>query len=181
MKTFEDSKIPTQVSLQLSLQVGGSITAGETRWIGEIEIIAEDITDYSIDLPKEFIPGNCCEGIELIHVSQGIGFTLDVPETLRIECRTLQINQQEDREEIVEPWLSNTEFFVTVQSSQLPTPEDWIVWFQSHGFNVVWRYYYGDRKIPSQVSANDYSGWFLQYGCRRLAGLSQPVVTTYNY
>lgn len=126
-KTFDDSKIPTQVSLQLSLQVGGSITAGETRWIREIEIIAEDITDYSIDLPKEFIPGNCCEGIELIPVSQGIGFTLDVPGTLRIVCKTLQISQQEDREEIVESWLSDTEFFVTVQSSQLPTPEDWIL------------------------------------------------------
>ena len=136
-ETFDDYKIPTQVRLRFSLQIGGSITAGETRWIREIEITAEDIIDYSIDLPEEFIPGNCCEGIELIHVSQGIGFILDIPQTLRIACKTLQIRQQEDREEIVEPWFSNTEFFVTVQSSQLPTPEDWIVWFQSHGFDVV--------------------------------------------
>jgi hypothetical protein len=155
-----------RVCMQFSLQVGGGIMAGETRLIRDIEIIAEAIEDYSISRAEGFIPGNCCAGVELIDVTQGIGFTLDVPEILKVVCKTLHIEEQEDREEIVAPRLSKTEFRLTARSPQLPTPDQWIAVLRAQGFDVVWRYIYSDQRLPSQVPSDDYSGWFLQLRTR---------------
>jgi hypothetical protein len=99
-------------------------------------------------------------------VAQGIGFTLDVPEILKVVCKTLRIKEQQDREEIVAPWLSKTTFHMTARSTQLPTPEQWIVHLQAQGFDAVWRYAHSDQRLPSRVPADDYSGWFLQLRTR---------------
>ncbi len=157
--------LPKQVRLVCTLQVGGSYKAGKTRWMRDIEIIAHDVRNYSINTEGGFVSGNCCQGIELIEVKQGLGFTLDVPEILTIVCNSIEVLQYPDREELVESWFSSRDFYARFICHSLPTPEDWLNHFRQKGWEVVWRYYYSDEKALHQVPA-DYTGWFLQLRSR---------------
>jgi hypothetical protein len=132
----------------------------------DIELLADQVMEYSLSGPDEFVPNNCCQRLELMVVEQGVGFTLDVPGELRIVCARLHVTQHPDREELVEPWLSAREFSATVVSHPLPTPGEWVQWFQAKGLDVVLRYIYGEAREPNQVPATDYTGWFLQLRSR---------------
>ncbi len=156
---------PNCVKLICALQVGGSYKAGETRWIRNIEIIAQEVRSYFIDWEEGFVAGNCCQEIELIKVEQGLSFTLDVPGTLQVTCASLDILQHPDREEIVQPWFSSTDFFAHAVLQRLPTPEDWMNHFHQQGWDVAWRYYYSGEQALESVPA-DYTGWFLQLRSR---------------
>ena len=160
-----DIKLPECVQLICTLQVGGSYLAGETRWIRDIEITAQGIKNYFIDWEEGYIAGNCCQGIELIEVEQGLKFTLDVPGTLQIACNSLEILQYPDREEIVKPWFSTNEFSADAVLNKLPSPQDWINHFQKKGYDVVWRYLHSEEQALERVPA-DYTGWFLQLRSR---------------
>jgi hypothetical protein len=161
----ENSEPPKCVKLICALQVGGSYQAGETRWVRNIEIIAQDVRSYFIDWEEGFVVENCCQGIELMEVEHGLSFTLDVPGTLQIACASLDILQHPDKEETVQPWFSSTDFSAYAVLQRLPTPEDWINHFQKQGWDVVWRYYYSDEQALERVPAN-YTGWFLQLRSR---------------
>jgi hypothetical protein len=158
-------KPPSCVQLVCTLQVGGSIRAGETRWIRDIKITAQGVRSYFIDGEDGFVEGNCCQGIELIEGEPGLKFTLDVPGILQVACASLEILQHSDREEIVPSWYSSTEFFAYAVLQKLPTPEDWLYHFHKQGWDVVWRYYYSDEQALERVPI-DYTGWFLQLQSR---------------
>ncbi len=156
---------PSKVRLGCALQVGGSYEAGKTRWMRDIEIIAQGVKHYSIGLAEGFIVGNCCQGIEIINVEQGVGFTLDVPGILKLVCTSIDALQYPDREELVEPWHSSNEFFARATLQTYPPPADWVTHFHRRGWDVVWRYHYGDERAIEEVPV-DYTGWFLQLRSR---------------
>jgi hypothetical protein len=158
-------ELPSQVKLVGTLQVGGSYRAGETRWMRDIEIVVQGIKSYCIDWEEGFIAGNCCQGIELIEVEQGLGFTLDVPGILQVVCTSIEALQYPDREELVEPWFSSDDFFANAILQTVPTPEDWMNHFHKQGWDVVWRYYYSDEQALDRVPV-DYTGWFVQLRSR---------------
>jgi hypothetical protein len=156
----------SSVKLVCALQVGGSYRAGETRWMRDIEITAQDVSSYFIDWEEGFVAGNCCQGIELVEVEQGLAFTLDVPGTLQVACASLEILQHPDREEIVQAWFSPDNFSADGVLGKLPTPQDWLNHVHTQGWDdVVWRYHYSDEQASERVPA-DYTGWFLQLRSR---------------
>ena len=73
--------------------------------------------------------------------------------------------QHPDREEIIQPWFSSTDFSAYAVLQRLPTPEDWINHFHNQGLDVVWRYHYSGEQLLERVPA-DYTGWFLQLRSR---------------
>lgn len=164
-KASENCEPPSCVKIICALQVGGSYRAGEICWIRDIEITAQDVGSYFIDCEEGFVAGNCCQGIELIEVKQGLAFTLDVPGALQVACASLEILQHPDREEIVQPWFSLNDFSAYATLRSLPTPKDWMNHFHEQGWDVVWRYYYSGEQALERVPA-DYTGWFLQLRSR---------------
>ena len=165
LTTENDNKYPNQVKLIFTLQVEGSLQAGEKRWVRDIEIIARDLQNYSISFENGFIEGYCCQGIELIEVKEGIGFTLNVPGILKVICNQIEVSQSSDREEIVKPWFNPNEFFAYAILGRLPTPEDWLNQLREKNLDVVWRYYYSEE-IASARIPKDYTGWFIQLRSR---------------
>ena len=161
----ENREPPNCVKLMCALQVDGNYRAGETQRIRNIEIIAQEVKSYFINWEEGFVAGNCCEGIELMAVEQGLSFTLDVPGILKVSCASLDILQHPDREEIIQPWFSSTDFSAYAVLQRLPAPEDWINHFHNQGLDVVWRYHYSGEQSLERVPA-DYTGWFLQLRSR---------------
>jgi hypothetical protein len=156
---------PSEIRLNFTLQVEGSYEAGKTRWIRDIEITAQGLKDYFIEWDERFVPGHCCQGLEIINVEQGVGFTLDTPGAVQVVCASLEVLQSPDREEIVKPWFNDREFIVRATLQKLPTPEDWVNHFHRQGWEMVWRYHHGDEQALEKVPT-DYTGWFLQLRSR---------------
>lgn len=147
------------VCLTLSLQVEGSLWAGEYRTIRRLELAARGVEEYVLE--GEFFPENCSQGGELITAASApIAFEIDVPGRLRLACCFLDVDTTE-HQEVVPPWLSN-EFSATVRGQTLPTPQDWVEICSAHGLDVAWRNYGGPGVRPSEVPA-EYDGWFLQF------------------
>ena len=133
LTTKNNNEHHNQVELIFTLQVRGSLQAGEKRWVRDIKIIAKDVQDYSISFKNGFIEGHFCQRVELFEVEQGLVFSLDVPEILQVICTFLEVQQSLDREEIVKPWFNSNEFFAYAIRDRLPTPKDWIDYLHRKG------------------------------------------------
>ncbi len=152
---------PDSIRLVLGDQVEGGYVAGAERKIQDYVLAASEIRRSTLGPELSFVPGNCCQGIEVVPTSAGVAFRIDVPGTLEIVCGSLLIEAQAERREQVPPWISDREFGATVQGMPVPPPEQWEAWFRTVGAEVCWRMYGGEaREAPADP--RNYEGWYLQ-------------------
>jgi hypothetical protein len=152
---------PDSIRLVLGEQVEGGYVAGTERGIQDYVLTAAEIRRSTLGPDLVFAPGNCCQGIEVVTTSEGVGFRIDVPGTLEIVCGSLLIEAQAQRREQVPPWISDREFGATVPGIAVPAPAQWVAWFRKVGAEVCWRMYGGEaREGPGDPS--NYEGWYLQ-------------------
>jgi len=155
----EESK--SAIYLKIAYQIEGTYEANTERTLRIFSVRAEGVNSNTALEEGEWSKDHCMEGLDLKD-SCFILFTLDVPKPIEIECRSVTINQEPNKIEVVQPWLSETEIFISVQADNLPTPEEWLQWFSEQGHCLGWRYYSGEQKEASAIPRQEYDGWYLQ-------------------
>lgn len=149
---------PTRIELGMTLATSPHWRAGERRSVRRLHLVTDAVETF--ELPEDgFGAGHWCEGAELVDSPAPIAFELDVPARLRLVCRSIEVAESEETEEIL-PLYGEHEITVTARTP-LPSAADWIDVFARRGIDVVWRRY-GDGASPTEDVPDDYVGWFLQ-------------------
>ena len=156
---IEESK--QTIYLELAYQTEGTYEANSERTLRVFSVQAEGVSNYTAIDDSDWSKDHCMEGID-IKDGDSISFTLDIPKHIEIECRRVIVQEKPNRVEVVKPWLSETEMFLSVQGECLPTPEEWLQWFGEAGHSLGWRYYSGELKDASTIPQKKYDGWYLQ-------------------
>ena len=159
--SIEGGPAPAEARLSFRMQIAGGYAAGDLRRVRCLRLRANNVSEYSISEAAGFAPGHCCEGAEAIDVQGKIGVTFDAPAKVRLVCETIDVEQNET-EEVVEPYYSDRDFYAVASEGTLPSPSEWLRWYESHGLAVVWRYYASEEVPSEKVPQQNYSGWFLQ-------------------
>ena len=149
------------ISLKLAYQIAGTYEANTERTLRVFSLLAEGLKKHTESTEVDWLADHCMEGVELKESSH-ILFSLDTPKIIEVECERIIVTECENVVEIVEPWLSETEIFIRVKSDSLPTPDDWLSWFNAWGHDLGWRYYSGELKETTAVPRESYDGWYLQ-------------------
>ena len=149
------------IYLKLAYQIDGTYEADTERTLRVFSVKADGVSNNTALEEGEWSKNHCMEGLDLKD-SRIILFTLDVPKPLEIECSRVTINQEPNKIELVEPWLSETEIFISVQGEKLPTPTEWLQWFNEQGHCLGWRYYAGELKEASAIPQQEYDGWYMK-------------------
>ena len=157
-----EASLPEVVTVTFRFQIAGGYSAGDDRTVRTITIAAHGVRTFALD-PIGWHPDNYAEGIDLLDVTAGVGFEIDVPAPFRLAAERFEIVSSSDTTERVPEWLSDTMFNVLSSTKIPPTPSDWLACFQAAGHDVAWRYFSGDERSPSLVPQDAYSGWFVQF------------------
>ena len=152
-------------SLVLAYQIDGTYEANTERTLKVFSVNAEGISNCPSLDEGEWSADYCLEGLD-VKDSSHVLFTLDAPKPIEIECRRVIVQEEPNKIEVVKPWLSDNELFISVQERCLPTPLEWLHWFKDSGHNLGWRYYSGKLKDPDSVPQQSYDGWYLQDSSR---------------
>jgi hypothetical protein len=152
---------PASLNIRLTVQIHGDYRAGSHRVVRDFELRAMGVQQTGPIAPLSFVPGHCCEGLEICDVEEGILFRINVPDLLEVRCAQLKISVGDERTERTKPWLSNREMGLSQPGAPTPSPAEWIQLFERQGLSVRWRIY-GGPAVSSPADATDYTGWFLQ-------------------
>jgi hypothetical protein len=151
------SPAPSDVYLELGRWAGGGIDPGDVMTFRTFQITARGVTHFSIG-PPGHNPEHWSEGVEL--QDKGLGFTVDIPGPLRLTFASLEVVQGSDRSVVVEPWVSDHEFWVSTTDGSMPSAEDWIRIAQ---LDAKWNFCGGDSESGADHPAPfGYEGWCLQ-------------------
>jgi hypothetical protein len=149
------------VKLKMSYQIEGRYEAGSKRVCRVFDFVAHGIKTFDIGDPEGVVVEHGSEGIELIDVTEGIGFTLDLPSRLTIIGSYLVVEELPPVEDLTPLWLSQREFTVNVPGQSVPAPLSWLTWMNEVGQDVLWHMNKGDPEDVREVPQG-YTGWFLQ-------------------
>ncbi len=158
----EHDKVNDKLVLILAYQINGTYEANSERTRRVFQIVADDIIDISQYEASDLNQEHCMEGIDLCENEEYIEFSLDIPKLLKVRCRRIYVTKKENLTDIVKPWLSETELFVDICKAKMPSPADWVCWFNKYGADVSWRFYGGEARESNNVPSKNYDGWFIQ-------------------
>lgn len=149
------------VTLELATQIDGGFEAGETRTVRVFQLTAEGAETFWIENPRRYDSAFCNDqGMRQLDLDKP-GLQLEVPSRVQLVCSAMIVRELDDRTEIIQPWIDETEIAAQVHGHGLPTPTDWIELFAQEGVAVVWRRFDEGPRAATEVPA-DYSGWYLQ-------------------
>lgn len=149
------------LAFTLAYQTEGTCLANTPRTLRVFEFIAEGVSDQSNIDSFEWSIDHCMEGIDVFD-TENIGFSMDISWPLAIECKQLTVIDKPNKVEMTKPWMSDTELFVSVKGRTLPTPSEWLDWFEGKGLKLGWRFYAGEEKAPDKLPVASYDGFYLQ-------------------
>mgnify|MGYP007012666349 CR=1 FL=1 len=158
---YKLDKSKNVISLNLAYQVDGTYEANTERTLKVFSVSAEGVRKHTEIEKGEWSTDHCMEGLD-VKDSDFVLFTLDIPKSIEIECSRVIVQEEPNKIEMVQPWLSETELFISVKGYTLPTPKEWLSWFKETGHILGWRYYSGELKCADSVPQKSYDGWYLQ-------------------
>lgn len=158
----ETAPPPTGAILELAYQVEGNYKAHSRSVSRHFRFSLSGIRQYSLPADHQHHPGHCSEGVEILEDCGTIGFQIDVPALLTVQCDSILVQELPHLVETVKPWLSERDIHVKVPGAGLPTPHRWVEWFELQGQAVAWHIYGGEPTPSTGVPPADYQGWFLQ-------------------
>ena len=107
------------ISMLLSYQIDGTYEANTQKTLKVFSVKAEAVINRTSLEEDEWSADHCMEGIN-VKDSNFVSFTLDSPKFIKIECRRIIVNEAPNKVEVVKPWLSDTELFISVKGANLP-------------------------------------------------------------
>ena len=154
--------LPASATLELTVQVGGGLRAGAVRRLQPIRLLCHDLSCFEMHPEGRVVEGHCMQGIDPEDAPAGrIRFKLDLPAMLEIECGSVEIEERAQVEEVIAPWESDREVFLTLRGAA-PEPGPLSAQCLAQGkLAVAWRIYGGEPQPATAVPAV-YEGWFLQ-------------------
>jgi len=150
------------VELRLGYQIKGTYQGGTPITLKEYIIKGRNVKLWTFNEETSYNPDNCIERLDVIDNCDGIGFEFSGPELIRLICGTITIEGPFFKETVSKPWVSEREVFIHTKDMIIPEPIEWIKWLLELGFDVSWRYCYGEAKDVEKVPYPNYSGWFIQ-------------------
>jgi hypothetical protein len=157
--TFDQKN--NSISMLLCYQIDGTYEANTQVTLKVFSVKCEGVIYHTRLEEDEWSAEHCMEGLG-VKESNFVSFSFDCPKPIAIECRKVIVNEEPNKIEIVKPWLSGTELFISVQGANLPSPSDWLAWFKKFGHDLGWRHHGGDLIAIAKVPQRSYDGWFLQ-------------------
>ncbi|NQZ06908.1 MAG: hypothetical protein HRT35_07075 [Algicola sp.] len=157
--TFDQKS--NSISMLLAYQIDGTYEANTQRTLKVFSVKALAVINCTSLEEDEWSADHCMEGVN-VTASDVVSFALYCPKFIEIECSRVIVNEEPNRVEVVKPWLSGTELFISVHGANLPSPGDWLSWFKTFGHDLGWRCYGGDLTDTAKVPQRSYDGWFLQ-------------------
>jgi hypothetical protein len=150
---------PNKVDLELGRWSEGGLDPGDVRVFRTFQITARGVKRFSIG-PPGYSSKHWSEGVEL--ADEGLGFTIDTPGLLRITFDALDVVQLSDRREVVEPWVSDHEFWVSIADGLIPSAEDWIRTVRHEDLDAKWNFCGDEESAAHDPEPFRYEGWCLQ-------------------
>ena len=124
---------PDTVALEIARQVGGGLHAGETRRLSRFLLRCHGVSRFA------FVPGR-----------------------LVIECARAEAEELPDVEDVVQPWESDLDVFLTFVDD-VPTADEVVRrCAELVGIPLVWRVYSSEATPDAAGPLRDRDGWFLQ-------------------
>ncbi len=164
---FEDGHILAINENPLEIIVGYNVKANykanSERHILPFKIIPSKFYEWTFDKDVANVGNdNYIEGIEACEVENGICLEFYTPATFRLVTNSLEIEEQELIKTTFKPWTSEKEMYLTTDLSEIPRPEFWKEELKKYGYDILFRYYAGDVRLPEQVPYPDYQGYYIQ-------------------
>jgi hypothetical protein len=154
-------QVPERVSFDIGIPTTIDWTAGEKTLFIFQRVLASGITEWSSsDIDFEPDPIYADRGISLEDDSEELTILID--NTIRLKCTELEVSACFEARIFNPPELTEREVSIEVPNSMLPTPKQWVSWFEAAGLKVAWRIIHDEARSPDEVPQHDYSGWFLQ-------------------
>ncbi|MCI0572263.1 MAG: hypothetical protein L0Y66_16025 [Myxococcaceae bacterium] len=168
VRTFEPAPAepgaatPERVTIEFAYQVSGGLRAGDLRRLRRIRLHCDGVTRFELHPPGSVSANHWSEGVELLESEGRIRFAIDVPGRLLLECGSAEAEELPDQEEVITPWESDREVFLTIRGAA-PSPETISArCLERTEVALVWRIYGGEARPQSSVPKDHYDGWFLQ-------------------
>lgn len=157
----EKQQVPEAVSFDIGHPTSIDWCAGERTLFIFQNVLAKGITDWSSeDTDFDPDPIYADRGIGLVSASDALEIHID--NSIRLKCAELEISQPFEALYFNLPELSDRRVSIEVPSLNLPTPKQWVSWFEAADLSVAWRMIHDAARDPGEVPQFDYSGWFLQ-------------------
>lgn len=154
-------QVPEIVSFDIGIPTTIDWIAGEETLFIFQRVVASGITEWSSsDINFGPDPIYADRGISLEDGSDELAILID--NTIRLKCTELEVSPSFEAPIFNPPELTEREVSIEVPNSVLPTPKQWVTWFEAAGLNVAWRIIHDEAKSPDEVPQFEYSGWFLQ-------------------
>lgn len=168
---FEDGHVLAINKNPLEIIVGYDVKsnyqANSERHILSFKIIPSRIIEWSFN--EEIITlgsDNYIECIEAIEVENGVCLEFSTPTIIRLVTDNIFIEEQKIIKTTLKPWTSETEIYLTTDLTEIPRPEFWKDKLSKYGHEILFRYYSGDERQPTEVPYPDYQGYYIQLADR---------------
>ena len=86
----DGASLPGLVTVTFRFQIAGGYAAGDERTIRTIILAAHGVREFALD-PNGWHTDNCAEGIDLLDVTDGVGFEIDVPSPFKLAAERFEV------------------------------------------------------------------------------------------
>lgn len=168
---FEDGHVLAIQEDPLEITVGynvkGNFKANSERHILSFKITPSNIIEWNTNKLEIYVgDDNYIECIEPGEVENGVCLEFSAFQWFRLVAESIVIEEQELIKTTFEPWVSDSEMYLTCDLSEIPRTEFWKEELVKYGHDILFRYYAGDERQATQVPYPDYQGYYIQLANR---------------